>query len=316
MTFHNVTNNIRNSCLPRQTDYLRLPYWLKKRFPANSEFNRTYNLIKKGKLNTVCESAKCPNIIECFSRKVATFLILGNICTRDCRFCNIICGVPLKVDNDEPKKILDAVLKLKLSYVVITSVTRDDLKDGGAGQFVQVMRELRKIHNLKIEVLTPDFKGNIRFIKQIVDENPDVFAHNVETVPRLYKLVRPSSNYNRSLEVLKIVKELNHSILTKSGFMLGLGETREEISGLPTHHQRVRGILSDLKRVKCDILTIGQYLRPSKNNISVQRFVPPEEFEEIKSDAEKIGFKFVLSGPFVRSSFKANSQLEEVNTAG
>jgi len=277
-------------------DSLRLPYWLKKKFPHSSKFNKTYNLIKNNRLNTVCESSKCPNRVECFSQGNATFLILGDICTRNCKFCNISYGVPLEVDEDEPRRILDAVLRLKLSYVVITSVTRDDLEDYGALEFVRVIRELRKILGLKIEVLTPDFEGDIDLIKEVINESPDVFGHNIETVSRLYELVRPHSNYTTSLEVLRIVKEIKPTLLTKSGFMLGLGETKEEVEELLFH----------LRRVKCDIVTIGQYLRPSKNNIEVKKFVSPEEFKEIESDAKKMGFKFVLSGPFVRSSFNAN----------
>ena len=269
---------------------------MKKKFPHSSKFNKTYNLIKNNRLNTVCESSKCPNRVECFSQGNATFLILGDICTRNCKFCNISYGVPLEVDEDEPRRILDAVLRLKLSYVVITSVTRDDLEDYGALEFVRVIRELRKILGLKIEVLTPDFEGDIDLIKEVINESPDVFGHNIETVSRLYELVRPHSNYTTSLEVLRIVKEIKPTLLTKSGFMLGLGETKEEVEELLFH----------LKRVKCDIVTIGQYLRPSKNNIEVKRFVSPEEFKEIESDAKKMGFKFVLSGPFVRSSFNAN----------
>lgn len=278
----------------------RLPYWLKKRLPGSNGFNETYNLVRKFRLNTVCESAACPNIGECYSNKTATFLILGDVCTRGCRFCNISKGLPAEIDKDEPARVSKIISALGLSYVVITSVTRDDLQDGGASQFAKVIRELKKITGLKIEVLIPDFNGNENNIRLVACEKPDVFSHNLETVKRLYGKIRPLSDYSRSLKVLKYVKQIYPSMLTKSGFMIGLGETRYELLEL----------MEDLKNVNCDILTIGQYLRPSSKNAEVEKYFSNDVFEELRMEADKKKFKHIFSGAFVRSSFNAKRVFE------
>ena len=274
----------------------KLPVWLKKKIPNMKRVEETRDILKRLNLNTVCESAKCPNIGECFSRHTSTFMILGDVCTRNCRFCAVKHGVPLPVDNDEPKRLSEAVSQLGLKHVVITSVTRDDLSDYGAGQFADVVDKIRKHNkNTSIEILTPDFKGNKDCIDHVVRSGPDVFGHNVETIPELYRKVRQKADYRTSLHVLEVVKKLNSEIVTKSGIMVGLGESKEE----------VLKVMDDLKNVGCDLLTIGQYLSPSKNHTPVMEFITPEIFEEYKKLAEDKGF-IVASGPFVRSSYKAD----------
>ncbi|MCK5595552.1 lipoyl synthase [bacterium] len=274
----------------------RLPVWLKKKIPDMKQVEETRDILKRLNLNTVCENAKCPNIGECFSRHTATFMILGDICTRNCRFCAVKHGIPSSVDINESERLGKAVSELGLKYVVVTSVTRDDLKDYGAGQFVDVINSVRR-HNsgTKIEILTPDFKGDEACITQVVQNKPDVFGHNIETVPGLYENVRQEADYGMSLNLLKMIKKVNSKLVTKSGIMVGLGETREE----------VLGVMDDLRDVGCDLLTIGQYLSPSKNNTPVAEFITPEMFAEYKKLAEDKGF-VVASGPFVRSSYKAN----------
>ncbi|OGF45411.1 MAG: lipoyl synthase [Candidatus Firestonebacteria bacterium RIFOXYA2_FULL_40_8] len=275
---------------------LRFPVWLKKKLPGGKEFNETYNILKQSGLPTVCENARCPNIGECFSRKTATFLILGNICTRGCLFCDIKTGKPDLTDLDEPEKILAAVRRLGLKYVVITSVTRDDLSDGGAGHFRAVIEALKTEKGLKVEVLIPDFNGNTESLKIIVQAAPEVIGHNIEMVKELYKSLRPSTaNYKKSLDVLKELKRISPLCITKSGFMLGLGETEEQILEL----------IEDIYSTGCDILTIGQYLRPSIGRAEVKEFISPQRFETIKQEALAKGFKTVYSGPFIRSSYKA-----------
>ncbi|MBE3580602.1 MAG: lipoyl synthase [Thermoanaerobacteraceae bacterium] len=274
----------------------RLPPWLHKRIPAGGSLETTRKLLEELQLNTVCQSALCPNLGECFARRTATFMILGKVCTRNCRFCAVEGGRPEPVDPDEPRRVAVAAARLGLRHVVVTSVTRDDLPDGGAGQFAATIGALRdQLPQAIIEVLTPDFKGERASIARVVEARPHIFNHNVETVPRLYPRVRPAADYRRSLEVLKMVKDLVPDIYTKSGMMVGLGETREE----------VEEVMADLRGAGCDILTIGQYLRPSPQHLAVEEFVPPETFEHYGQLGRKMGFLYVASAPFVRSSYNA-----------
>jgi lipoic acid synthetase len=273
------------------------PPWLKKRIPPIQDLIRVKSILDEVSLHTVCEEARCPNLGECFSKGTATVLILGRICTRNCGFCAVEHGMPVLPDDEEPKKVGQAVRKMGLQYVVITSVTRDDLIDGGASHFAKTIQAIRALdRKIKVEVLIPDFKGNLSSLKMVLKEEPDVLNHNIETISRLYPRVRPQADYKRSLNLLKKSKEICPHILTKSGFMLGLGETEEEVLDL----------LQDLREVGCDFLTIGQYLQPRADRLSVFRYVPPEEFEEYKKIGERMGFKAVASAPFVRSSFHAS----------
>ena len=274
----------------------RLPFWFKQK-PADSKIMLTMEQLLDGlSLHTICQSAHCPNVGECFSRKTATFLILGNICTRRCTFCAVEKGHPLPVDEAEPRHLLEAAEKLNLSYIVITSVTRDDLADGGASQFAKVINLLRENRSGAIvEVLIPDFRGSAEALKLVVEARPQVINHNVETVPRLYPKVRPGADYSRSLELLFMVKNLNPGIITKSGLMLGLGETREEVVE----------VMKDLREANCGLLTLGQYLQPSARHHPVIRFVPPEEFTRYRDIGREMGFIDVAAAPLVRSSFKA-----------
>ncbi len=247
-------------------------------------------------LHTVCEEARCPNLGECFARGTSTFLILGKTCTRNCGFCAVERGVPVQPDEAEPEKVAQAVKKMDLRYVVITSVTRDDLPDGGASLFAKTIHAIRALDSrTKVEVLIPDFQGEPSSLEIVLKEAPDVLNHNMEAVSRLYPLVRPQADYVRSLDLLKRSKESRPNVLTKSGFMLGFGENREEVIEL----------LGGLREAGCDLLTIGQYLQPRQDRLPVVRFIPPEEFEEYKRIGENMGFKTVASGPFVRSSFHA-----------
>ena len=274
------------------------PPWLRCRLSATESVSATLATLNDLGLNTVCQSAHCPNIGECFSRKTATFLILGNVCTRACRFCAVTKGRPEPLDPEEPANVARAVTRLGLRYVVITSVTRDDLPDGGSGFFVETIRAVRaRCPGVRIEVLVPDFRGDGASIGAVVEAGPDVFGHNVETVPRLYGAVRPGASYTRSLEVLELAKSLDGRVLSKSGFMVGLGEKQEEI---------VTG-MRDLRRVGCDILTIGQYLSPSRNHYPLVEYVRPEVFEEYARIGGDLGFKYVASAPLVRSSYMADS---------
>lgn len=272
------------------------PPWLKKRLPPYEDLRKVKSIIDEANLHTVCEEARCPNIGECFSKGTATILILGNVCTRNCRFCAVEHGTPAPPDELEPKNVSMAVRNMGLKYVVITSVTRDDLPDGGAIQFAKTIREIRSLNpDIKIEVLIPDFKGDPSSLEIVLSERPDVLNHNVETVSRLYPKVRPQADYMRSLKVLKTSKEQYPDIITKSGFMIGLGE----------HRQEVLELMADLMASGCDFLTIGQYLQPDKRCLPVERYIPPEEFEEYKIMGLEMGFKAVASGPFVRSSYHA-----------
>ncbi len=272
---------------------MHLPKWFKIKI---SSVKPTKNTLKKHSLFSVCEEARCPNKGYCFSIPTATFLILGDTCTRRCSFCSIKSGIPKEVDKSEPLRILNATKEMGLRYVVITSVTRDDLNDGGASHFADTIKTLKEgLQDIKIEVLTPDFQGNIKALGLVLDEYPDVFNHNIETVKRLYPIIRPQANYDRSLMILKEAAENYPKIKIKSGLMLGFGETFDEI--IEAMH--------DLKKSNCNFLTIGQYLRPAKNKIPVFRYIGLEEFERLKEIAISLGFEYVASGPLVRSSMNA-----------
>jgi lipoic acid synthetase len=284
---------------------LRKPPWLKKRIPPFRDLQKVKSILSETDLHTVCQEARCPNLGECFSRGTATFLILGRVCTRGCGFCAVERDAPARPDEAEPERVAQAVQKMGIHYVVITSVTRDDLADGGASSFAETIRAIRALNpKIDIEVLVPDFKGDLRSLKAVLKECPEVLNHNIETISRLYPRVRPLADYKRSLNLLKRSKEDCPHIPTKSGFMLGLGETQEEVLEL----------LRDLRGVGCDFLTIGQYLQPRQDRLPVVRFIPPEEFEEYKRMGEKMGFRAVASGPFVRSSFHASEMYENTKT--
>lgn len=273
----------------------RLPEYLKRPIIDTDKTRTVRKILKTKCLNTVCENARCPNKNECYTKNTATFLIMGNNCTRNCRYCNISCAKPEPLDLNEPKHVAEAVKDLGLKYSVITSVTRDDLPDGGAKHFADCIYEIRKISpEVKIEILTPDFKGDKSSLDIIVQAEPDVFNHNIETVRAIFKTARPQGNYDCSLEVLKYIKDTS-DILTKSGLMIGLGETFEQIEET----------LIDLKNVGCDIVTIGQYIQPSKEHLEVSKYYTPEEYEQLKALAEKIGIKHHQIGPLVRSSYRA-----------
>lgn len=276
------------------------PKWLRRRILSSAKIERTRETLRRYSLNTICESARCPNLCECFNRGVATFIIMGSTCTRRCRFCAVKNGIPDEVDPNEPSRIFEAVRQLKLKYIVITSVTRDDLLDGGASYYANVIKYMRKrINDINIEVLVPDFNGSYKSLKMIYETKIDVFAHNIETVRRLHKSVKPDSDYDTSLEILKKAKCLSKDIPTKSGLLLGLGETVNEV------FQTMR----ELRDADCDIITIGQYLKPAPGKLEEREFVSPKTFEKYKEIAYNLKFKNVSSGPFVRSSYHS-SQLK------
>jgi lipoic acid synthetase len=274
----------------------RLPEWLKKPLPRGNENFFTQHLLRDLRLETVCENARCPNRPECYSRRTATFMILGNICTRPCGFCSVPRGTPLELEDDEPERVAEAAVRLGLRHVVITSVTRDDLPDGGAEHFYQCILAVRRRTSAAVEVLTPDFLGDTAAIDRVLEAKPDVFNHNTETVPRFYRKVRGRAEYQRSLDLLARVKHREPDMVTKSGLMLGLGESWDELLE----------VFADLRAVGCDILTMGQYLTPTLKHIPVARFLPPEEFDELAHLARKLGFRQVVAGPFVRSSYHAD----------
>ncbi len=276
--------------------HVRKPRWLKRSLPTGSTYENVRARLKKSRLHTVCQEAKCPNMWECFSQQTATFLIMGPYCTRNCRFCAVAHGPIGPPDLGEPARVAEAAQNMRLSYVVITSVTRDDLPDGGAGLFGKTIREIReKMPDALVEVLIPDFQGNTDALQTVVKANPDVLNHNLETVQRLYPSVRPQAFYRRSLELIERAKEYDPALPTKSGLMLGLGESREE----------VKKTLQDLLDAGCSILTLGQYLQPTREHLQVERFIHPEEFDKWKETALEMGFAKVASGPFVRSSYHA-----------
>jgi lipoic acid synthetase len=277
----------------------RLPDWLKRGLPRGNENSFTDHLLHELRLETVCENARCPNRPECYSRRTATFMILGNVCTRPCGFCSVPRGEPLDLENDEPERVAEAAYRLGLKHVVITSVTRDDLPDGGAEHFRRCVVAVRRRTGAAVEVLTPDFLGDPAAINCILDSRPDVFNHNTETVPRLYRKVRGRADYGRTLDLLGRVKRSAPGIVTKSGLMLGLGETTEELFD----------VFSDLRSVGCEVLTLGQYLAPTLKHIPVARFVPPPEFDALAALARTLEFTQVVAGPFVRSSYHADEMV-------
>ena len=279
------------------------PNWIRVRISDTQNYFKTKEIINKKKLYTVCQEASCPNISECWSNKHATFMIMGDTCTRACSFCNVKTGKPTFLDPLEPNKIALAVQELKLKHVVITSVDRDDLEDGGSNHFSKVIFEVRKINeNTTIEVLTPDFLRKGDSYKKVVDANPDVFNHNIETVPSLYRKIRPGSRYFASIDLLKSVKQINKKIFTKSGIMLGLGETKDE----------VLQVMDDLLMAKVDFLTIGQYLQPTNKHYPLVRYVHPDEFDELKKLALSKGFLIVASSPLTRSSYHADEDFSKM----
>ncbi len=274
----------------------RKPSWLKVKLTDTGKYNSVMKILERHKLETVCSGANCPNRIHCYSQKTAAFLIMGPNCTRHCRFCNIKADPVRSIDSQEPERVAEAIMEMSLDYVVITSVSRDDLEDGGAGMFARTIDSIRKKNPaVKVEVLIPDFQGNPIALGTVIDSKPDVLNHNVETVERLYKDVRPEADYSRSLQVLKTAKNLAPETVTKSGFMLGLGEKEEEVDRL----------LEDLRRHDVDLVTIGQYLPPSKDHYPLAGYIEPGVFEKWRIKAEKMGFKGVQSGPMVRSSYHA-----------
>lgn len=281
---------------------MNIPSWIKIDKFDRESYLKTLDLLKRKKLNTVCEEANCPNRYECFSKKTATFMILGKVCTRNCKYCNILKGVPQEVDEKEAERISEAVQALRLKYVVITCVTRDDLSDGGAEQFANVIRKIKeKNQSCKVEVLISDLKGNWNSLRTIINAKPDVINHNIETIKRIFPSARPMGNYDASIRLLRKIKEIDPLIVVKSGFMTGLGETEEEIYTT----------IKELKKNKCEIITIGQYLQPNKNCLEVQKFYKPEEFNNISEFGKKNGVE-VIAGPLVRSSYKAKESLEKI----
>ena len=279
---------------------LRKPDWIRIRLTANPEVDRIKGILRQRKLASVCEEASCPNLAECFSHGTATFMIMGEICTRRCPFCDVAHGKPNPLDPDEPRQLAEAVAEMQLKYVVVTSVDRDDLKDSGAGHFAACIEAVRKANpTTTLEVLVPDFRGRMDIALSILaDTPPDVFNHNLETVPRLYKKARPGADYEWSLDLLARYKSVQPDVQTKSGLMLGLGETFDEVVE----------VMKDCRRHNVDMLTLGQYLQPSRDHLPVDRYVHPDEFEALAEEARALGFKRVASGPLVRSSYQADQQ--------
>jgi len=276
------------------------PHWLRAPAPAGDNYRHIKSLVDRLGLHTVCESAACPNVGECWNRRTATFMILGNVCTRRCGFCAVRKGAPLPADYDEPRRVAEAVAELGLRYAVITSVSRDDRQDGGAELFALTIEAIRqRVPDCRIEVLIPDFHGSHAGLDRVLAAGPDVLSHNVETVPRLYRQVRPGACYRRSLDVLEYAKRTRAELPTKSGLMLGLGETGDE----------VLAVMRDLAEGRVDVLTLGQYLRPSPAHLPVSRFVPPEEFAELACAGRRLGFRHVEAAPLVRSSYHAAQAL-------
>ena len=282
------------------TQPLRKPDWIRVRLPAGNQVQQLKKTLRENSLHTVCEEASCPNLPECFGRGTATFMIMGDICTRRCPFCDVAHGRPFKLDEQEPIHLAQTIQDMNLKYVVITSVDRDDLRDGGAGHFVRCIEETRSLNpGIQIEILVPDFRGRMDLAVELMANcPPDVFNHNLETIPRLYKKVRPGSDYQWSLNLIKNFKAAQPDIPTKSGLMLGIGEEIDE----------VKQVLSDLKEHDCDMITLGQYLQPSLNHLPVDRYVHPDEFDALREYGESLGFAHVASGPMVRSSYHADVQ--------
>ncbi len=285
-------------------EVLRKPDWLRIKIPNGEEINRVKKMLRDNKLHSVCEEAACPNLSECFHKGTATFMIMGDLCTRRCPFCDVAHGKPLALDQDEPKNLADSVESMRLKYVVITSVNRDDLKDGGAGHFADCIQAIRQqTPETKIEILVPDFRGRMDRAIDILSQQPcDVFNHNMETVPRLYKQARPGADYQASLQLLANYQKAQPNTPTKSGLMLGIGEQEEEVIQ----------VMNDLLTHGCSMLTLGQYLQPSKAHLPVKRYITPEEFDHYRQLATELGFKQVASGPLVRSSYHADEQAEKI----
>ena len=280
------------------------PAWLKVKLPGGQNYRDVLSLMRTEHLNTVCEEARCPNLAECWNNKTSTFMILGDTCTRTCGFCNIKTGLPNHVDLDEPRRVAESVKKLNLRHAVITSVDRDDLKDGGAFIFVETVNQIRKTSpNCTIELLTPDFKGDEKSFEIILHNPPDILNHNLETIKRLYHAVRPQAKYQRSLDLISWFKQ--KGLRTKSGIMVGIGETKDEVLSL----------MQDLYNAGCDIMTIGQYLQPTKEHLPVDRYVTPDEFKLYHNEGMKMGFLAVESGPLVRSSYHADKHARNIYTA-
>jgi len=272
------------------------PDWLRVKIGGGENYVRMKSILRKSKLHTICEEARCPNIAECFGSGTAVFLILGDVCTRNCRYCNVKHGEPLSLNPNEPRDVAESVKELGLSYVVVTSVTRDDLVDGGASVFYETVKEVKKVNkDCLVEVLIPDFRGDIDALRKVVTSKPDVVNHNIEVVKELFPSIRPQGDYDISLKVLENVKKIDMGVKTKSGFMIGLGEK----------HSQIIRTMKDLRAVDVDFLTIGQYLQPSKQHVAVKKYYHPREFDELKEIALNLGFKHVESGPLVRSSYHA-----------
>lgn len=290
-------------------EVLRKPEWMRIKLPPSSQkIEHIKSTLRKNKLHSVCEEASCPNLAECFNHGTATFMIMGAICTRRCPFCDVAHGRPLPLDPEEPKKLALTIKEMNLKYVVITSVDRDDLRDGGAQHFADCIREIRE-HSpqTRIEILTPDFRGRMEQALEVFRETPpDVFNHNLETAPRMYRVARPGADYKWSLELLRRIKEMHPHVPTKSGLMMGLGETNEEIVE----------VLKDLREHGVNMLTLGQYLQPSRHHLPVKRYVPPAEFDELKDVAMDLGFSHAACGPFVRSSYHADLQAKGEEVVG
>ncbi len=286
---------------------MRKPYWIRSNLPGFGEFKSVKLILKNLSLNTVCESALCPNLGECWAKKSATIMIMGDVCTRNCRFCSVKKGKPEPLDEGEPLRVANALKELKIEYAVITSVTRDDLEDGGAKHFAETVERIKEMNEkVKVEVLIPDFNLKIDSLKKVIYANPDVIAHNVEVVERLTESIRDKrAGYEKSLSVLRKIKEINPKMITKSSIMIGLGEREEEI--IKT--------MEDIKKAGCEIITIGQYLQPTRKNLPVVKYYKPEEFKEFEKIGYDIGFKFVASGVFVRSSYRAKEGFEFISSS-
>jgi len=290
-------SDFRANILEEPTASPRKPDWLKVKLPTGEPYKRIKQILDDNQLHTVCESAACPNRGECWSQSTATFMILGNVCTRSCGFCNVITGRPTELDLDEPRRVAEAIQKLGVRYAVITSVNRDELKDGGAGVWAETIRQVRELcPETSTEVLIPDFCGNWDALQTVIDARPDVLNHNIETVPRLYLQVRPQGKFDRSLELLALAKAAG--LTTKSGLMMGLGEEDDE----------VRSVLREWRNVNCDLITLGQYMQPTPAHLPVARWVPPATFDALRDEGLAMGFANVFSGPLVRSSYHAGEQ--------
>ncbi len=297
-------SNFHANILEEPTASPRKPDWLKVKLPTGEPYKRIKQILDDNQLHTVCESAACPNRGECWSQSTATFMILGNVCTRSCGFCNVITGRPTELDLDEPRRVAEAIRKLGVRYAVITSVNRDELKDGGAGVWADTIRQVRELcPETSIEVLIPDFCGNWEALQTVIDARPDVLNHNIETVPRLYLQVRPQGKFDRSLELLARAKAAG--LTTKSGLMMGLGEEDDE----------VRSVLREWRNVNCDLITLGQYMQPTPAHLPVARWVPPATFDALRDEGLAMGFANVFSGPLVRSSYHAGEQAAKAGVA-